>query len=67
LIVIARRRSDEAISRRAERYSCTPDVAARVGNEGGEIVASRPDEFAARIRQDTGKWAKIIRAAGIQQ
>jgi tripartite-type tricarboxylate transporter receptor subunit TctC len=43
------------------------EVASRLGAEGGEIVASRPEEFAVHLRRETEKWVKIIRAAGIQQ
>jgi len=44
-----------------------PEVAERLGAEGGEVVASKPEEFTTLIRRETEKWAKIIRAAGIQQ
>jgi tripartite-type tricarboxylate transporter receptor subunit TctC len=30
------------------------------------VVASSPDEFAAFIRAETVKWAKVAKAAGIQ-
>jgi len=43
----------------------SPEVMARLGVEGGEVIASTPEEFAARIRRETEKWAKIIPAAGI--
>ena len=33
---------------------------------GAEVVASTPEEFAAYIRGETSKWAKVIKAAGIK-
>jgi tripartite-type tricarboxylate transporter receptor subunit TctC len=31
-----------------------------------EVIASTPDEFAAYLRKETEKWAKVIREAGIK-
>lgn len=45
----------------------SPEVMARLGAEGGEVIASTPEEFATIIRREMEKWAKIIPAAGIQQ
>lgn len=42
-----------------------PDVRKRLMNDGAEPVGSSPDEFAAYIRSETDKWAKVIKAAGI--
>lgn len=33
---------------------------------GTEPVTSTPDEFAAYIRQETAKWADVIRRSGIK-
>ena len=43
-----------------------PDMTARLVAEGLEPVASRPEEFAAYIRSELDKWAKVIQAAGIK-
>ncbi len=43
-----------------------PDVKKRLLNDGAEPVGSSPAEFAAYIRSETEKWAKVIKAAGIQ-
>ncbi len=43
-----------------------PDVKDRLTNEGLEVVAGTPEEFAAYIRSDTEKWTAVIRAAGIK-
>ncbi len=34
--------------------------------DGAEPVGSSPDEFAAYMRAETAKWAKVIKAAGIK-
>ena len=44
----------------------SPDVVERSRAEGAEVVASTPDEYAGILRRDVAKWAKVIRAAGIQ-
>jgi tripartite-type tricarboxylate transporter receptor subunit TctC len=43
-----------------------PDIRERFVREGMDVVAGAPQEFAAYIRAETEKWAKIVKAAGIQ-
>jgi len=43
-----------------------PDVAEKLASLGFETIASTPDEFSARIRDDVPKWTRIIRAADIK-
>ena len=43
-----------------------PDVRKRLMNDGAEPVGSSPPEFADYLRAETGKWAKVIKAAGIK-
>jgi tripartite-type tricarboxylate transporter receptor subunit TctC len=42
------------------------DVRERLAADGAEPVGSSPDEFAAFIRAEIAKWAKVAKAAGIQ-
>ena len=35
--------------------------------DGAEIVASSPEEFATFLRNETVKWAAVVKAAGIPQ
>jgi tripartite-type tricarboxylate transporter receptor subunit TctC len=42
------------------------DIRGRFVREGMDVVAGTPQDFAAVLRADTEKWAKIVRAAGIQ-
>jgi tripartite-type tricarboxylate transporter receptor subunit TctC len=44
----------------------TPDVIERLARDGGEVVASTPEEFGAYLRTETEKWAKVARATGIR-
>ena len=43
-----------------------PQVRTRLTEEGGDIVASTPDQFTAYIKTETAKWAKVIKAAHIR-
>jgi tripartite-type tricarboxylate transporter receptor subunit TctC len=42
-----------------------PDVIERFRNSGVEVVGSTPEEFAAAMKADMAKWAKVIKEAGI--
>jgi len=41
-----------------------PDVVERLSDQGAEPVGSTPGEFAAYIRSETLKWAKVVRESG---
>jgi len=43
----------------------TPDVQKRMENYGVDASASTPEQFAAYIRAETVRWAKVVKAAGI--
>lgn len=45
----------------------TPDVADKLATQGYEISGAGPEEYAAKIRADLAKWAKVIRAAKLRQ
>jgi tripartite-type tricarboxylate transporter receptor subunit TctC len=56
-----------ALLHREVRAAMTqPDVAEKLSALGFEAIVNTPDEFAARIRTDIPKWAKVIRAANIK-
>jgi len=38
----------------------------RLGNAGMEVVANTPTEFAAVIKSELPRWAKLIKDAGIK-
>jgi len=43
-----------------------PDVKARIGEQGADIVGDSPAEFAAFIAAESAKYAKIIKEAGVK-
>jgi tripartite-type tricarboxylate transporter receptor subunit TctC len=44
-----------------------PDVQKRLDDLGFQVVANSPDAFAAQIKTEMEKWAKVIRDANIKQ
>ncbi len=46
------------------RALALPEVKQRLENLGFEIVASTPDVFAAYIKTEIVKWAKVVKASG---
>ena len=44
----------------------SPDVAERIAQQGLEIVTNTPEEFSAFFKSEVSKFAKIVRAAGIE-
>ena len=43
-----------------------PDIVARITQDGGMPVGNTPIRFAQEIREETAKWAKVIKAAGLK-
>ena len=41
-----------------------PDVRERLALQGYDVIAGTPAQMAAQIREDTKKWAKVIRDSG---
>jgi len=54
-----------ALSKEFNRVIVLPDVSERLTGLGMELGGGTPEQFAAFIREDTEKWAKIIKEAGI--
>jgi len=50
----------------AVRVLQQPDIRERFLSDGAEAVGSSPEEFAAFIRAETAKWAKVIKDAGLR-
>ncbi len=44
----------------------TADMRDRLAHEGAEPVGNTPEEFAAVMKAESAKWAKVIREAGIK-
>ena len=43
-----------------------PDIVERLARDGGDVVASTPEQFGAYLRAETEKWAKVAKATGLQ-
>jgi tripartite-type tricarboxylate transporter receptor subunit TctC len=43
-----------------------PDMKQQLSNQGAEVVADTPEQFAAFIRNDVEKWGKVVRDSGIK-
>jgi tripartite-type tricarboxylate transporter receptor subunit TctC len=41
-----------------------PEVVERLSSQGAEALGSTPEEFAAYIRSETAKWARVVRESG---
>lgn len=44
----------------------TPEMREKMAGLGTEIVANSPDQFAQYLREETAKWSKIVKDAGIR-
>jgi len=56
----------DLLHREIVRIVALPDVKARLDAIGFVPVANTPDEFAAVIKAESERWAKVIRAANIK-
>ena len=44
----------------------TPDMRERLAQQGADPVGNTPEDFAAVIRRDLAKWAKVVKGANIK-
>jgi tripartite-type tricarboxylate transporter receptor subunit TctC len=42
----------------------TPEMKKKLEEQGAEAVGSTPEEFAAHIKAETAKWAKVVKESG---
>jgi len=52
------------INRELVQMVNTPDVRARMAQEGADPVGSTPEELAEYMREETAKWAPVVKASG---
>ncbi len=44
----------------------TPEMKERLASQGAEVIGNTPEQFAAFIRDDTEKWAKVVKEIGLK-
>ena len=54
------------LSRETARILKLPDVSARLVELGAEPVGGTPEQFAAHIKAEIAKWAKVIKDANVE-
>lgn len=48
------------------RVLAMPEIRQKLSSGGAEIQPSTPDDMSAYLRSETVKWAKVVKAAGVQ-
>jgi len=56
----------ERLNAELARIMHMPDLQERLATTGTEPRTSTPEEFADYLRQETAKWAKVVREAGLK-
>jgi tripartite-type tricarboxylate transporter receptor subunit TctC len=41
-----------------------PEVRAKLATEGGEVLGGTPEQFAALLKADIGRWGKVVKDSG---
>jgi tripartite-type tricarboxylate transporter receptor subunit TctC len=39
-------------------------VRAKLATEGGEVLGGTPEQFAALLKADIGRWGKVVKDSG---
>jgi tripartite-type tricarboxylate transporter receptor subunit TctC len=55
----------QRVNRETAAILATPDMRARLAEQGAEAVGGPPEQFAAHIRAEREKWSRLIRERGI--
>ena len=56
---------NHALDAKGVRLVNTPDIRARISQEGADPVGSTPEAFAERVQSEIAKWTKVIKASGM--
>ena len=56
----------ERLNREIVKVLQQPEVAARLAADGAEAVGGSPQQFAAHVKAERDKWAKVIKETGIR-
>jgi len=56
----------DALNRETNAGLADAKIMARLADMGGMVLAGSPADFGKLITDETAKWAKVIKAAGIK-
>ena len=42
-----------------------PDVKEKFAAQGVDVIGSTPEQFAAHLQEQSAKWGKVVRDAGV--
>ena len=56
----------DALNRETNAGLADAKIMARLADMGGMVLAGSPADFGKLIADETAKWAKVIKAAGIK-
>ena len=56
----------DKLSRETARILKLPDVSARLADLGAEAVGGTPEQFAAHMKSEIAKWAKVIKDSNVE-
>jgi tripartite-type tricarboxylate transporter receptor subunit TctC len=56
----------ETLHRALAKVSTQPEHRAQLARLSAEALATTPAEFSAMLRDEHGKWGRVIKAAGIR-
>jgi tripartite-type tricarboxylate transporter receptor subunit TctC len=57
----------DKLSRAVNEALKSPDVAEALSKQGMDILGGSPEQFSKLIATETEKWAKVVKAAGLQK
>jgi tripartite-type tricarboxylate transporter receptor subunit TctC len=43
-----------------------PDVQKQLAGQGATTIGNTPEQFAAYIKSESDKWAKVLKASGVK-